>query len=363
MTLPSPPRNTGYRMIVRGGSTAILGALLGVTTTVTCADAPPLTIDEAAGCLGLSAQQLADVRAGKVVSTDFRELTDKELAITIALLVDRPIADIADAVRSGKLLEWDPNVIRFKALGDREPADADFADAEFTKGQASEVRKLLAAKPGSEFNLSATEIERFASLRQRFTGPCDRDPACSAAVTEEYRRVLLARLRAYRDRGTDAVAPYAREGGKVASPGEELRTAVHGCDAVQKHLPEVYRAFVEYPRARSEGVESRYFWVEQNVQDRPDFALVHRMLYQRPDAFLGIERQFYVGHSYNSLMIMAGCLPMGSQTLVFYVNRTSTDLVAGFAKDTRHLLGRKRMRAEVIASLEAMRAKFESKAK
>src|SRR5262249_47505709 len=217
--------------------------LLALSIPVVLADSAPITIDEAASCLGLSAQQMEDVRAGKIVSTDFRELSDKELAITVTMLVDRPIDDIADAVRNTGLLESDPHVVRFKALGDKDPTEADLADLTLSKDDGAEVRRLLNVKPGSEFNLSETEVSGFNRLKERFSGACDKAPACTAAVIDEYRRVLLVRLRDYRRGGTEAIAPYAREGGKVAKPGEEIRTAEQGCELVRQRLPDVIRAF------------------------------------------------------------------------------------------------------------------------
>lgn len=335
---------------------AILFAALGAATPG--AENRIFSVEEAAGCLGLSPQQLDDVRAGKIVSTDYNELTDKELAITAALLVDRPIAEVARAVRESGLLEADPNVMSFKLLGDKDPAESDFAGIELGADEAGEIRKLYAAKPGSDLNLGTAEIARLAALRAKFPGACDKDPACAAAVTQEYRRALLDRMRAYRSGGTQAIAGYARDGGKSAEPGEELRTALQGCAAVERLFPGPIQAFRNYPKDHADGVESRFFWVKQRVQDRPDFILMQRMLYERADGFLGVERQFYVGHSYNSLTIMSGCLPTGSKTLVFYINRTSTDQVAGFAKDTRHSLGRRHMRAEVLKMLETVRSKF-----
>src|SRR5215471_15824565 len=166
---------------------AIFGAIAAFAASVALAApaGPSITIEEAAACLGLSPQQMADVRAGKIVSTDFQELSDKELAITVAMLVKRPIADVAEAVRGSGLLESDPNIMTFKALGDGDVKDADFAGMTFTKDEASEVRGLLTVKPGTEFNLSVEEIARFDALRKRFAGSCD--AACAEAVTDAYR--------------------------------------------------------------------------------------------------------------------------------------------------------------------------------
>ena len=341
---------------------AIFGGIAAIAawSCLAAAGSSPITIDEAAACLGLSAQQLADVRVGKIVSTDFQELSDKELAITVAMLVKRPITDVAEAVRGSGLLESDPNIMSFKALGDGDVSDTDFSGVAFTKDEASEVRGLLTAKPGSEFNLSRDEIARFDALRKRFTGSCD--AACAEAVTEAYRRTLADRLRAYKTGGTGAIAPYARSGEKLVRAGDELRAAAVGCPLVHERFPDVIRAFVDFPDHPTAGITSRFFWAKLHVQDRPAFVLMHRLLYERPDAFLGMERQFYVGHSYNCLLIMSGCLGIGGQTLVFYINRTSTDQVVGFPRDTRHSLGRRHMRAEIIASLEKIRAKYERRA-
>ncbi|HEX4824091.1 MAG TPA: hypothetical protein VFV19_07240 [Candidatus Polarisedimenticolaceae bacterium] len=332
-------------------------AAIAAWAAVAPAASPPITIEEAAACLGLSAQQIADVRAGKIVSTDFQELSERELAITVAMLVKRPIADIAGAVRGSGMMEADPNIMTFQALGDGDVKDADFAGVAFSKDEASELHGLLTAKRGTEFNLSAAEIARFESVRARFTGTCD--AACAEAVTDAYRAALAERLRAYRSGGTNAIAPYARSGEKVVRAGDDLRAAAVGCALVHDRFPDVVRAFVDYPEHAIPGITSRFFWAKQHVQDRPAFLLVHRLLYEQKDAFLGMERQFYVGHSYNCLLIMSGCLGLGGETLVFYINRTSTDQVAGFPQGTRHSLGRRHMRAEIIASLEKIRAKYE----
>jgi hypothetical protein len=337
-----------------------LPSVLSLAVAVARADPAPFTIDEAAGCLGLSPKQMAEARGGKIVSGDFPELTDKELAIAVAMVVDGPIAEVAEAVRSSSMFELNPNVLSFGDLGDGDPSAAGFEAVEFTADERSEIRGLLDAEPGSEFNLSMPEIRRFESLRERLPPNCERDPECATVVVEEYRGVLLERLRAYHEGGTNAVAPYAREGGETADPAQELRTAAQACVLLEQRFPELQRALVEYPRYAVEGVESRFHWVKQRVRGRPAFVLQHRMLFARPDALLGVERDFYVGHSFNSLLVMGGALPLENRTMVFYVNRTSTDQVAGFAKATRHSLGRKHLREQVIEDLERIRAEFES---
>jgi hypothetical protein len=68
------------------------------------------------------------------------------------------------------------------------------------------------------------------------------------------------------------------------------------------------------------------------------------------------ERQFYVEHSYNSLSLMAGVMPLSGGTIVLYSNRTSTDQVAGVGSGLRHSIGSKQMRDEIVKSFEQIRA-------
>ncbi len=48
-------------------------------------------------------------------------------------------------------------------------------------------------------------------------------------------------------------------------------------------------------------LKSTFMWLKQNVQDRPTFVLSHRMQFEDKGLVLHVERQFYVGQSYNSL--------------------------------------------------------------
>ncbi|PYQ10125.1 MAG: hypothetical protein DMH00_11785 [Acidobacteria bacterium] len=56
----------------------------------------------------------------------------------------------------------------------------------------------------------------------------------------------------------------------------------------------------------------------------------------------------------------AGLVPADGKTLVFYLNRTSTDQVAGFMTGTRHSMGRKIMEKEVRKHFEDVLASLGS---
>src|SRR5262249_11360388 len=129
----------------------------------------------------------------------------------------------------------------------------------FTPSESDEIRDLFEARPGSRFNLSAEEVDRFADLRGRFPASgCRKRPACAAAVVTTLRGVLKDRLSAYLQKGISGIAPYARDGGRHADPSTELRDATMAATVLAQEYPDIYAAFLGYPKGDQIGVQSRF---------------------------------------------------------------------------------------------------------
>jgi hypothetical protein len=125
-----------------------------------------------------------------------------------------------------------------------------------------------------------------------------------------------------------------------------------------RHLPREYDAYVRYPQGDQSSLEHEFLWIKQRVQDRPTFVLSHRVRCLQGGMAFVAERQFYVGQSYNALQILVAFVPAGDRTIVAYLNRTSTDQVAGFMKGTRHTMGRQIMEKEIRKEFEACLARL-----
>ena len=305
------------------------------------------------------------LRRGEITSHAVSELSDKELAITMAVLVSTPLTDLLDFLRSNRMLDIDRDarahgVIPIDARGRFD--DAAFAGVMFDPSEAKDVRDLLEAGPGDSYNLSDPELRTFASLRPAFPAKeCGKDPRCGGAVISAYRKVLRDRLTAYLDRGLAGVDPYARDGGKRADPAGELRKAMGSARFLEQWNPQIFAAFRDFPKGDQSGIENRFLWLKQAVQDRPTFILSHRILCVRDGIAFAAERQFYVGHSYNSLQILVGLVPMEGKTLIVYLNRTSSDQVAGVLSGTRHGIGRKIMEKAIRQQFEDVRANLDGR--
>jgi hypothetical protein len=330
---------------------------LGLVTLVAPAGAAELlTAAQVAQALGFDRAAEQQLLAGEIVSAEREETTAKQLAVSIGMLVKGDPDALASAVLDGQTLKANPAILGFGKI-DPEAPEATLAGIAYTEGEVDEVRKLLEAEAGDEFNLSADELTTLQKATAGHDPKQAGDPAVIQAVNEAYRSILLGRLQAYLARGVAGLAPYQRDGA-MSDPAEDLRAAAEASQLLQEAAPEMYRGLLDYPEHQPADAQQAFFWVKETANDRPVFSLSHRMVQRRPDGLLLLSRTFYAGHSFNASLSGAGVLPVEGGNAVFYTNRTSSDQVTGFMQGMRHELGRGMMRDALIESFQAIRAQL-----
>jgi hypothetical protein len=333
-----------------------LMALGLLTVAAPAGAAEPMTAAQVAQALGFDRTAEQKLLAGEIVSTEREETTAKQLAVTIGMLVKGDPDKLATAVLDGQTLKANPAVLGFGKIDPGAP-EAGLAGVAYTKAEADEVKNLLQAKAGDDFNLSADELAKLHKATVQYSPKQAGDPAAIQAVNAAYRGILLGRLQAYLARGLAGLAPYDH-GGETSDPAAELRAAAEASQLLQKAAPDMYRGLLDYPQHQPAGVEHAFFWVKEIANDRPVFSLSHRMVQRRPDGLILLNCTFYAGHSFNGSLAGAGVLPVQDGNAVFYTNRTSSDQVAGFMQGMRHEMGRGMMRDALIKRFEAIRTKL-----
>jgi len=327
-------------------------ALLAAWTVFTPAPASPPPApalpdtDQIARELGYTKQDLQEILAGRIVAVSLDDSTKKELAMTLSMLIRAPISRLVDLVQDQAIFKAQKIVLSFGSVPEGRVSAGTFADLRLPP---EEVEKLSEAGPGSAFNLSSAEIR---SLR-------DAAPRGPSSVMDAYRELLAQRLNAYRKGGIRAMAPYDRGRGKTSSPADQMRASTEAMGVLKKYMPHFYAAFLNYPEDPAPNLKSSFFWSLEKIQDRPTAVLVHRMVSAIPDRAMMLERQFYVGQSYNCLELVVGAIHVKQGSLVFYINRTNTDQVAGFASSAAHKIGKRVMEKQLRENFEEVRRAFE----
>jgi hypothetical protein len=257
------------------------------------------------------------------------------------------VGALVEGALMGKFLDPSDPANQFHTWSPETPADEAFAGIALKAQEGGEVKTYSRAKAGSKLNLSTAEIEQFKKTKND-----------AAAISAVLRATLKARYNAYRQNGLKGIAPYDRGGGDSSSPGDELRLAINETKPAARRQ-DFFEALLSYPANPMPEMEHRFFWFKQLVEDRPTFVLAHRTAVRIEDkAAIVMEEQYYVSHSYNANFFAGGCLSVKGGTIVFYVNRTFTDQVAGFGSGVKHSIGRRQMLSEVATKLQELRGKL-----
>jgi len=287
--------------------------------------------------LGLSAAAIADAKAGKIVTRKVAAAHERDLASSFAFFVPVAPAAFVEQLRSGLLTQVDPATISRGSIAGAASL-ADFAKLALTPDGAARAKRYTAPDAAESLNLSAEEQAAFAKLGAG---------ASVAAVEAQVRAALLARVQAYRAKGLDGIAPYLRESGGTRDVGGDLRASLESVSGLRKHAPNAYAAMAGYPRSLPAGSEDRFSWVQLKAHGLPTLVLNQGLIVPDGEAFIAMQRQFYVSEGFNSEQAIAGILPTEGGSIVLYVNHTSTDQVAGFGGGAKRSIGSKLMASQL----------------
>jgi len=328
---------------------AAIAWLLGISFIVKGipAFAEQPAIEEVLSVLGMDESQIVDLAEGQPVIFALSENSPDEIASGIAWYLPIPLAKVAGHLRTDNPDFLDIEVAARGMLTEHGKTDALSSVA--LSGEEAEA--LLDAEPGDKFNLSSHEIESFKTLKQSFNGP---PRTVRDAVEQRYREMLFNRFEAYRRNGTYAIAPYARGKNLNSSPSVELRQAASANAVLARYLPDLYKAWINYPAPLPPGADEAFPWVEKNVQSRQAAILRHRVNYDWNGGILVLTREFYASHSYNSSQWITGCMAYRDGTVVFQQVRSYTDQVAGIASDVKHLIGRQLLNNKMLESFNRL---------
>jgi hypothetical protein len=336
---PCPERRSGNFFATRA-AIVCLGALFLIAAASASAELP-----EAATLLadqGLSAEEIAQVQAGKMVRFELKAASDRELVVGLAFHVPVSPADLVKRSRNDLLDRVDATVSAHGRVS-KAGAVGDFEKLTFRSDAKSRADAFVNAGPGDALNLSLQELAAFQKLGKA---------AAPSAVEAQLQKLLLARVQAYRSQGLEGIDSYARAGGDSRSPAEELRTATKASAGLQEYAPTAYQYLLAYPKGQPEGTEEAYRWSQFEAHGVQTVALTHVFVVPDGDARIFVQRQFYVSASYNAEQAIAAFLPAKGGTVVVYSNRTSTDQVTGFGGGAKRSIGSKLLASQIESLFE-----------
>lgn len=322
---------------VGGGRTLIgvVGAASLLLGSAMAAETNPPTFEEIARGYGLTEKDVKEIRGGKRAGGDLEAASDNELSLAFGIPVSKDVAWLRERLIAGKTA--DHTVMASQAI--ESPDAAAFAELSLPP---SEIKWLAEVEAGEDANFSTEEIERLQASAALAKGP-----ARDAALLKTFHEILAGRVAAYQRGGLEGVVPYDRGKGDFGDPAGHLTNALAELKITKRVAPAVYEAIASFPTPPAEGVTSTLYWVVHDANDRVIVALGHRAYGEHDGRLVALDRRFYVSHTLNSMQTVAVAVPVESGSVVFYANRTATDLVTGFASGIAKKIGRTLMRSEI----------------
>ena len=327
--------------------TVLALAVAVCTASTSSADAPP-SLDKVFQTLGFSQKDIEAVKKGQIVSTEPKRTRDDQLIAAVAVPIKASVSALTEGLKTGRNISVDSDVLSHGKI------DTSSSDplAAFTFKDSKEIGKLLSSDRAKNFHLSSDEQ---AMLKKRLAGLNANQAGSSEKAMAAYREVLAGRLEAYAKRGLDGVAPYV-DGSETLSPVATLRAATSQARPfLSKHFPSFWAALNGFPKDGSQAITSDLYWVDRKVEGRPAALLVHH-LYEATDDYLMVsQRQYYVGHTYESLQMFGLAMPTETGVVIFSVNSIFTEQITGFFSGVAQSVGEKRTKESMIKHFEAVR--------
>ena len=333
-----PPASLRTALVVLG---ALVSTLVAVETRAELPTAAALLTE-----LGVGSADVEKAKKGGFIQIPVKSSNERELTAGFAFLVKGVTpTELVKQMKSGELDRVDPNTLAFQILS-AEPRPEDFAKLALKPDPAAQAKAFLTAKAGGDLNLSAAEIAAFQKLGVNAT---------PAQVEATLRTILFDRVQAYRKSGLVGIAPYARSGGATYSPADDLRSATRAHAILKKSAPTAYQLLLDYPKGKQAGTEETFRWSQISAHGSPAYVLTHSLYIPDGDAWLGVQRQFYVSTGYNIEQAVVAFLPVTGGTAVFYGNRTSTDQITGFGGGAKRSIGSKLLASQLEGLFEKVR--------
>ena len=318
-------------------------------------DAKPPTIDELMTRLGYSEEDRAALKSGEIVTTNVERTRDDQLIAAAAVYLPVPPREILPRAREGKAFENDPGILAFGVLSPKVDA-AEWQRVGFEPAERDEAEKLHGFRGGSDYNLSAQEIETLAA---KLDGVSADDEDLPQKVSAAYREVLAARHQAYLEGGLGGISSYQHDD-KVLEPAKELEAVAGQTENfLWTYFPQFAEVFFGFPKVSHPEVSQGFFWLKRNVEGRPSLVLLHQMVAGSDDYVLVTRREYFVGHTYESLQVVAVALPVAEGSAVFYVNSAFTEQITGFFSGVAQSVGQDRMRGDLTKFFEAVQQSTE----
>ena len=312
--------------------------------------------------LNLTSTEIESMIAGEVIAHDIPTSHAKEMAGFGAMLTSADPKSFIEAFRTLSVFKQSKNVIACGLFGD----NFSVKDLDGLTIKDRELLAILRARSkASDIKLSEEDIARIRAV----AGP---NPVFSnkllVKLTEEYKQILVEKVRSYALYGGKALITYADQAESVSSNDAFTRMLQYQLSTASrtKQSAGFLTALSEYPVVRDTSMESFFYWAVQKFgQLKPVVSLVHVVIFQVDGRVFIASKQIYSSHYTEAGLAIAELVPFKDQhdkthTLMAYTIRLQVDILSGPMGFMKKRMAQPRMIKTLKESLQGLRANVET---
>jgi hypothetical protein len=286
--------------------------------------------------LGFSKDEVNYLQNGRMVTHSIENRAPGEFGITVAQVYNIPVYFFRDYLRYA---ENYGSLLNFEQIG-KFKQNPDLQDLRSLRLSDSELKEFLNCRSGScNLSLTSEEIKHIPEKPDLTTSEG------IEAFTDVYRRILLSRLMAYRQRG---IRSFSGDGEKGAVVSRQLvEDHLYRFPHIQAYFPHVHQYILEYPKSTEQHPDEFFYWTKESLGSKPIVNIRHVFSQRVGEDYVQVSLLVYSSHSYLSSISITHLINYTDiqvpRTLVVTEQRTLTNLHGGIVK----ALGRNVLRSNL----------------
>ena len=290
--------------------------------------------------LGFSKDEVNYLQNGRMVTHSIENRAPGEFGIIVAQVYNIPVYFFRDYLRYA---ENYGSLLNFEQIG-KFKLNPDLQDLRSLRLADSELKEFLNCRSGS-CNLSLTPEE----IKHIPNNPDLISSEGIEAFTDVYRRILLNRLMAYRQKG---IRSFSGDGEEGAVSRKLVEDHLYRFPHIQAYFPDVHQYVLEYPKITEEHPDEFFYWTKESLGSKPIINIRHVFSQRVGEDYVQVSLLVYSSHSYLSSISITHLINYTDvqvpRTLVVSEQRTLTDLHGGIVK----ALGRNVLRSNLEKRVE-----------
>ena len=262
--------------------------------------------------VGLNEEQIAAIRSGKAVAKVVESPTPDEVYVFGSVYVEATPESYLKFASDIEVLRKLPSYLAIQSFSD----PPQLSDLEGFTLEEQDIRELKNCKTGHcQVQLPTAAIEDF---QQSINWSA---PDVTNKVNRLAQRLALQALLEYMQGGNTALGAY-RDKNHPAAVAETFASLIGELEALPVYLPEFNAYLLEYPKAKSNNVQSGFYWEKVNFGLKPTFRIVQKIVYRgtigKEPAYAVAEKQIYASHYFETALDLTVCVK-DAQRPGFYI--------------------------------------------